>query len=87
MTRAEATTRKQTLEERRNALVDQLAAVDAQSATISSDGGSRSYTNRSVSDLRAKIAFLDKEIAKLEYRLGQRPSPSAARRIDITFNG
>ena len=87
MTRADAITRKQTLEERRTALVDQLAAVDAQSASVSSGGGSKSYTNRSVADLKAKIAFLDREIAWLEHRLGQRPSPGAARHIDITFNG
>ena len=87
MTRADAITRKQTLEERRTALVDQLAAVDAQSASVSSGGGSKSYTNRSVADIKAKIAFLDRDIARLEHRLGQRPSPGAARHIDITFNG
>ena len=87
MTRADAITRKQTLEERRTALVDQLAAVDAQSASVSSGGGSKSYTNRSVADFKAKIAFLDREIARLEHRLSQRPSPGAARHIDITFNG
>jgi uncharacterized protein YceH (UPF0502 family) len=87
MTRTEAQERKRELEKRRDALVDQLAAVDAQSASVSSGGGSKSYTNRSVADIKAKIAFLDWEIAKLEHRLGQRPSPGAARHIDITFNG
>lgn len=87
MTRTEAQERKRELERRREALVDQIAAVDAQSASMSSGGGSKSYTNRSVVDLKAKIAFLDKEIARLAYRLGQRVSPDAPRRINITFNG
>ena len=59
MTRTEAQERKRELEKRRDALVDQIAAVDAQSASMSSGGGSKSYTNRSVADLKAKIAFLD----------------------------
>lgn len=87
MTREEAQNRKRDLEKRREALVDQISGIDAQSASISSDGGSRSYTNRSVADIRSKIAFLDKEIARLEYLLGQRANPSAIRRIDFTFNG
>ena len=87
MTRTEAQERKRELEKRRDALVDQLAAVDAQSASMSSGGGSKSYTNRSVADLKAKIAFLDKEIARLAYRLGTGSNPDASRRINITFNG
>lgn len=87
MTRTEAQERKRELEKRRDALVDQLAAVDAQSASMSSGGGSKSYTNRSVSDLKAKIAFLDKEIARLAYRLGTGANPDASRRINFTFNG
>lgn len=62
--------RKAKLERDREALVDAIAAIDTQSASISAGGGSKSYTNRSVDDLKRKIAFIDKEIARIDARLG-----------------
>lgn len=62
---------------RRDALVDQLSAIDASSASVSSGGGSKSYSNRSVEEIKAKIRFIDKEIARLEFAVGIRRSPGA----------
>jgi uncharacterized small protein (DUF1192 family) len=87
MTREDAQIRKEELERRRNALVDQLTELDAQSASISAGGGSRSYTNRSVADIKAKIAFIDKEIARLDYMLGNAANPNAPTTVEVRFNG
>jgi len=87
MTREQAEIRKAELEGRRNALVDQLTAVDAQSASVSAGAGSRSYTNRSVADIKAKIAYLDQEIARLAYALGQGQDPSMPTTVEVRFNG
>lgn len=81
MTREEAQQRYHVLEERRQALVDQLTAADTQSASLSSGGGSRSYTNRSVADLKAKIKFIEAEMARLGFALGVLPDPSLPKRI------
>lgn len=58
------------LKARRIALKRQLFAADAQSATISAGTGSRSYTNRSVAELKAKIAACESEIAAVCAELG-----------------
>ena len=87
MTREDAQIRKEELERRRNALVDQLTELDAQSASISAGGGSKSYTNRSVADIKAKIAFIDKEIARLDYMLGNAANPNAPTTVEVRFNG
>lgn len=87
MTRKDAIARRAELERRRDALVDQLTALDAASASVSSGAGSRSYTNRAVADVKAKIAFVDAEIARLDHRLGNGSDPSAPRAVRITFNG
>lgn len=88
MTRQEAIERKTELERRRDALVDQLAAVDVSGASVSAGGGSQSYTNRGVSDLKAKIAFVEREIARLDYRLGNRlAAPGRPRTVHYRFNG
>lgn len=50
------------LMEQRRALKRQLFAVDSQSASISSGGGSKSYTSRSVKDIKEKIAAVENEI-------------------------
>ena len=63
------------LQARRRKLVLQLAEVDAQSATSSFGGASDSYTNRSVADLKAKIAFIDGEIANACAALGAGDAP------------
>lgn len=81
MTREEATQRYAELEKRRIALVDQLTAADAQSASLSSGGGSKSYTNRSADEIRQKIKFIDAEMARLGCALGISPDPSLPRRI------
>lgn len=75
MTRQDAIDRKAELEQRRRALVDQLTSIDASSATLSATGGSKSYTNRSVADIKAKIAFIDQEIAGLSAALGSGAQP------------
>lgn len=72
MTTQELKDRKAKLERDRDALVDAIAEVDTQSASISAGGGSKSFTNRSVDDLKCKIAFIDKEIARIDARLGLR---------------
>jgi hypothetical protein len=87
MTREDAQSRKAELERRRDGLVDQLTEIDTQSATMSSGGGSKSYTNRSVADIKAKIAFLDREIARLNYALGLGPDPSTPTTVEVRFNG
>ena len=85
MTRAQAKTRRDELQAKRDALVDQIAEADTQSATVSAGGGSKSYTNRSVDDLKKKVAFLDREIAKLDAWLGLRADPSAVRTIGVRY--
>lgn len=87
MTRKEAIARRAELERRRDALVDQLSETDAASASVSSGSGARSYSNRSVSDVRAKIAFLNAEISALDYRLGAGPDPFAPVAVNYTFDG
>ncbi len=82
MTRKQAETRLTELRNKRNALVDQIADVDAQSGSISAAGGSKSYTNRKVEELQLKLRILEREIGKLEAALGLRPdSPSAIKTI------
>jgi len=51
------------LEERRLELKRQLFAADSQSASLSSGGGSKSFTNRSIAELKEKIAAVENEIA------------------------
>lgn len=75
MTTQELKDRKAKLERNRDALVDAIAEVDTHSASISAGGGSKSFTNRSVDDLKRKIAFIDKEIARIDARLGLRRAP------------
>lgn len=88
MTREEAIARRAELERRRDALVDQIAAADAASASLSAGGGSKSYSSRSVAELKAKVAFVEREIARLDYRLGVRAaSPDAPRTVQYAFNG
>lgn len=65
------------LKAKRKALVDQLLEADVSSATISAGSGSKSYTNRAVSELQAKIRICDREIARVEAALGLRPSPGS----------
>lgn len=85
VTREQIQIRRDELEQRRNALVDQLTSLDAQSASFSAGGGSRSYTNRTVADLKAKIAFIDQEIARLDCALGQGADPSQPTTIEVRF--
>lgn len=87
MTREETQSRIAELEQRRNALIDQLTEIDTQSATMSSGGGSKSYTNRSVADIKVKIAFIDREIARLNFSIGLGPNPSTPTTVEVRFNG
>lgn len=87
MTREDAQSRRAELEKRRDALVDQLTEIDTQSASFSAGGGSKSYTNRSVDDIKAKIAFVDKEIARIDYMLGDAANPNAPTMVEVRFNG
>lgn len=59
------------LKAQRLALKRQLFAVDTQSASMSAAGGAKSYTNRSVADLKAKIAAIESEIASVCADLGE----------------
>lgn len=65
MTRDEKQTWLKELEDKRLELKRQLFSADSQSATLSASGGSKSYTNRSVADIKAKIAAIESEIATL----------------------
>lgn len=66
------------LESQRLALKRQLFSADAQSASMSAGGGAKSYTNRSVADIKAKIAAIESEIAAVCEELGE-PLPFATR--------
>ena len=57
--------------QQRMELKRQLFAVDSQSASLSSGGGSKSFTNRSIADLKEKIAAIENEIAGLCDELGE----------------
>jgi len=74
------------LQARRRALVMQLTDVDAQSATSSYGGGSDSYTNRTVADVKAKIAFCDREIASAKAALGLGAAPGSFKPLYAEFN-
>lgn len=74
MTRAEAQTRKAELEAKLHRLEGQLLETDAASATLSTGDGSNSYTNRSVDDIKKKITYCKREIAKLGDMLAGRSS-------------
>lgn len=74
MTRAEALNRKRKLEAQLERLEDQLLSVDVTSATLSTGDGSNSYTNRAVDDIKKKITYCKREIAKLDGLLAGRPS-------------
>ena len=74
MTRAEAINRKRKLEAHLEQLEDQLLSVDVTSATLSTGDGSNSYTNRSVDDIKKKITYCKREIAKLGDMLAGRGS-------------
>ena len=85
MTRQQAIDMKRELEANRQELVRHLSAVDAQSASLSVGGGSKSYTNRSVADIKAKIKFIDGEIARLDAMLGTAPDRSQPQNVYIEF--
>ena len=88
MTRQDAIDRKSILEKRREALVDQLTSIDATSASFSAGGGSKSYTNRSVADIKAKIRFIEEEIAALDAALAGNAAVAAAPvNHYVEFNG
>ena len=57
----------------RRELQRMLFAVDASSATISAGGGSQSYTNRSVAELKQKLAAVEAEILAVCGELGEPP--------------
>lgn len=86
MTIEEKRQRRNELETKRNALVDQLVSIDITSGSLSSGGGSKSFTNRSVADIKAKIAFLDDEIACLNAEISGRPSPSSATILEPVYS-
>jgi len=71
MTRAEAEAALEKTREALLALNEQRSDADTQSATLSAGGGSKSYTNRSVSDLDAKIAAVQLDYNTLLWRLGE----------------
>ena len=62
-TNADALAWLEELKTQRLVLKRQLFAADAQSASMSAGGGAKSYTNRSVADLKEKIAAIESEIA------------------------
>lgn len=58
--------------ESRNKLLrvyDELAASPAASASLSAGGGSQSYTNKRLAEIRAEIDALDREIASYKNAL------------------
>ena len=85
MTRAECESELKKLEARRRELVELITAPDVQSATHSAGGGSDSYTNRSVDDLEKKLRRVNREIAKLEARLGRRSDPAAIKPVFVRY--
>lgn len=85
MTREECRRELERLEARRRELVELITAPDVQSATHSAGGGSDSFTNRSVDDLEKKLRRVNREIAKLEARLGLRSSPGKIKPLFTRF--
>lgn len=60
-------------------------ATGAQSATISTGGGSRSYTRASLSDLRGLLAATARRINYLASLVTGTPSSSGPRRVEVKF--
>lgn len=71
MTAQEKKTWLDELLQQRIALKRQLFAVDSHSVSLSAGGGSKSLTNRSIADLKEKIAAIENEIAALCGELGE----------------
>lgn len=87
MTRAEATERRAYLKAKIAELEDQLLTADANSASVSAGGGSRSYTNRSVEEIKHKLAYARGQLAAVEHALGLRgDNPNAPRRVEVRFS-
>lgn len=86
MTEEKLKERKDFLETRISELEDQLLSADANSASVSAGGGSKSYTNRSVADLKAKLAYARKELKKVNYQLGEGENPSAIKTVYVGFD-
>ena len=74
MTREQAQSRKAYFEARLEKLEAQLLETDASSASISSGGGAKSYSNRAVAEIERKIRYCKREIAKLGDMLAGLPS-------------
>lgn len=55
----------------RRKLQRRIFAADASSATVSSGGGSKSYSQRSVAEMKEKLAALEAEIAAECAKLGK----------------
>ncbi len=86
MTRAEAIDRKAKLEAKLHELEDQLMETDASSESMSSGGGSKSYSNRSVAEIERKIRYVKREIARLGALLAGRPAPGGIQTIYARFD-
>lgn len=71
MTRDEAEAALARTGEALRALVEQRNAADATSASISSTGGAKSYTNRTVLEIERKIAAAQLDYDTLLHRLGR----------------
>lgn len=87
MTRAQAEERREHLRRRIGELEAQLLSVDAASASMSVGSGSVSYTNRSVADLKERLAFARRELARVEWRLGLRARPGSVVHIVPRYVG
>jgi uncharacterized small protein (DUF1192 family) len=53
---------------------------------MSSGGGSKSYSNRSVAEIERKIRYVKREIARLGALLAGRPAPGGIQTIYARFD-
>lgn len=83
------TARYTELEAKRDALMDKIADASGgvSSASISGGAGSKSYSNKSISELREALKAVNMELARLYALLNGLPAPGAIRRHYATFNG
>ena len=86
MDREKLQERKTYLEGKIAELEDQLLSADANSASVSAGGGSKSYTNRSVADLKAKLSYAKRALAKVNFQLGEGANPSAIKTVYVGFD-
>ena len=85
MTREDCITRRDQLIAKRDALVDQIAEIDTQSASLSAGGGSKSYTRLDLGVLRKLRTDYAERVTQINRRLAGGPSTGIRRVMTVRY--